>query len=106
MKTIKIIGLTLMTFVLVGNVSAQREIGVTSAVSSDQEYFKDVKTLKTFFVSGEIPGSFPKYDNTLDKVGNKELVKKWIKIPANYDMLTQESKDKFARKKGDTRPVK
>ena len=62
-----------MTFVISGTVSAQREIGTTSTAASTQEYFKDVKTLKTFFISGEVPATFPKYDNTLDKVGNKEI---------------------------------
>jgi hypothetical protein len=106
MKAIKIIGLSLMTFVISGTVSAQREIGTTSTAASTQEYFKDVKTLKTFFISGEVPATFPKYDNTLDKVGNKELVKKWINIPANKDLLTQEAKDKFDRKNADSSPAR
>jgi len=95
MKAIKIIGLSLMTFALAGTATAQRDSGSSSTTIATPEYFKDVKTLQTYFASGEIPGSFPKYDSSLDKVGNQELVKTWVKVPANYELLSQLGKDKF-----------
>ena len=78
--------------------SGQSRVQPVTSAASHQEYFKDLKTLKTFFVSGEIPTNFPKYDSAIDKAANKELVKKWISEPENNALLTLEMKDKFAKR--------
>lgn len=89
MKAIKIIGMSLMTFAISGTVSAQREIGATSTEITVQEYFTDVKTLATFFVEGNIPANFPKYDSKLDKEVNKKAAATWAKKPDNNKLLSE-----------------
>lgn len=99
MKAIKIIGLSLMTFTLVGNATAQRDSGSSSTAVSNQEYLIDTKTLATYFEDGNIPDSFPKYDLSIDKEANKKLVVNWVNVSANYALLSAVGKEKFAEYK-------
>ncbi len=58
-------------------------------------YFISDKKLATYFQSGSIPTSFPKYNYDLPKKDNVEMVKSWLEITANYNLLTDEGKSKI-----------
>ena len=98
MKAIKIIGLALLTFVFAGSVSAQKAVtSTTNAV--EREYFKDVKTLKTYFIGSEIPASFPKYDKSKSEDENKRVVFSWMNATENKSLLSPIALEKLEKRK-------
>ena len=50
------------------------------------------KELPTYFISGEIPESFPKYDPNIKKAANKKIAIEWCIVPSNRTLLTEEAK--------------
>ena len=50
------------------------------------------KELPTYFISGEIPESFPKYDPNIKKGANKKIALEWCSIPTNRALLTDDAK--------------
>lgn len=64
--------------------------------SYQQPYIIKDKKLATFFKSGAIPASFPKYDYDLSKKDNKTLIKKWYNTGDNKEMLSSAGRTKVA----------
>jgi len=56
------------------------------------------KKLPEFFISGEIPSSFPKYDGNLKKGKNMKIAGQWYSVPANRALLTEDAKLHFDAK--------
>ena len=50
------------------------------------------KELPTYFISGEIPESFPKYDPNIKKEANKKIAMEWCIVPSNRALLTEDAK--------------
>jgi len=50
------------------------------------------KELPSYFVAGEIPNSFPRYDGNLTKEKNEIIALKWCGIAENRALLTEEAK--------------
>jgi len=61
-------------------------------------YVVSDKKLPLFFLSGEIPADFPKYDSNLSKNKNVKIALKWLNEPTNYSLLTDEGKKKVDEK--------
>jgi len=53
------------------------------------------KKLPSFFKSGEIPASFPKYDAKLEKGPNNRIALEWFLKPENNKLLTDEAKQRI-----------
>lgn len=100
MKNLKFI--TLGIGLLVASVSFGQRVpqnnnngkGSSESVSSQTPmYAFDTKKLASYFISGQIPADFPKYDATLTKEENKEIAKNWAK--QHQDLITEEAKAKL-----------
>jgi hypothetical protein len=59
------------------------------------------KELPSFFTSGEIPESFPKYDPSLKKGANKKIAIEWCIVPSNRALLTEDAKARVDAKLDD-----
>lgn len=64
--------------------------------SYQQPYIIKDKKLATYFKTGVIPASFPKYDYAITKKENIELVKVWLDTPGNMNLLSDTGKAKVA----------
>lgn len=62
-------------------------------VHNDQDYILPDAQLSKYFISGDIPESFPLYDYTQDKSHNKQIVLRWYN--ANGHLVKQESKQEI-----------
>jgi hypothetical protein len=97
--------LFLVAFSFTQNISAQkietlespeykmeRPLRVEALPSYVPLYVISVKELPSYFVSGEIPESFPKYDPNLKTAANKKIAIEWCIIPSNRALLTEDAK--------------
>lgn len=110
MKTLS----TIFALVLVGSmniVSAQSEQNTNSKVHKNisdynperpmvvdayqPPYIISDKKLATYFKSGSIPSSFPKYNYDWTKEENVKLVKQWFSDENNLNLLSEEGKAKL-----------
>ena len=64
--------------------------------SYQQPYIIKDKKLATFFKSGTIPASFPKYNYDLTKKENKTLIKEWYHNGDNKELLSPIGREKVA----------
>lgn len=58
--------------------------------SYQQPYIIQDKKLATFFISGSIPPSFPKYNYDLNKEDNAKMIKNWLNQNGNMSLLSNE----------------
>lgn len=97
--------LFLVAFLTTQNISAQkietlespeykseRPIRVEALPPYNPLYIISVKKLPSYFISGEIPESFPKYDPSLKKGANKKIALEWCIVPSNRALLTENAK--------------
>ena len=97
--------LFLVAFLITQNISAQkievlespeytreRPVKVEVLPSYVPLYVISVKELPSYFISGEIPESFPKYDPSLKKGANKKIALEWCIVPSNRALLTEDAK--------------
>lgn len=97
--------LFLVAFLTTQNISAQkietlespeykreRPVRVEALPSYNPLYIISVKKLPSYFISGEIPESFPKYDPSLKKGANKKIALEWCVVPSNRALLTENGK--------------
>ena len=97
--------LFLVAFSITQNISAQkievlespeykreRPVKVEVLPSYVPLYVVSDKELPSFFISGEIPESFPKYDPSLKKEANKKNAMEWCIVPINRALLTEDAK--------------
>lgn len=63
--------------------------------SYQQPYIIQDKKLATFFKSGSIPSSFPKYNYDLNKEDNAKLIKNWLNQDGNMALLSNEGMAKL-----------
>jgi hypothetical protein len=97
--------LILVAFSITQNISAQkievlespeytreRPVKVEVLPSYSPLYVISVKELPSYFISGEIPESFPKYDPSLKKGANKEIALEWCIVSSNRALLTEDAK--------------
>lgn len=57
-------------------------------------YVVSDKEMPKYFLNGQIPEDFPKYDGNKTKQENVVIALKWCKEPDNYALLTEEAKQK------------
>ena len=57
-------------------------------------YVVSDKELPSYFLNGEIPSDFPRYDANKTKQENVVIALKWCNEPDNYALLTDEGKQK------------
>lgn len=57
-------------------------------------YVVSDKELPSYFLSGEVPVDFPKYDGNKTKQENVVIALKWCNEPDNYALLTDAGKQK------------
>ncbi|MCB9188299.1 MAG: hypothetical protein H6599_03350 [Flavobacteriales bacterium] len=69
------------------------KVNSQSTAIDHADYVLGKDKLVNYFVSGEIPADFPKYDANLSKEENEEIAKTWAK--KNIDLFTEEAKAKF-----------
>lgn len=97
--------LFLVAFLTIQNISAQkietlespeykreRPVRVEALPPYNPLYIISVKKLPSYFISGEIPESFPKYDPSLKKGANKKIALEWCIVPSNRVLLTENAK--------------
>ena len=61
-------------------------------------YVVSDKELPSYFLNGQIPADFPKYDGAKSEKENIIIALKWAKIPSNNALLTDEAKQKVEDK--------
>ena len=106
--------LILVAFSITQNISAQkievlespeytreRPVKVEVLPSYAPLYVISVKELPSYFMSGEIPESFPKYDPSLKKGANKKIAVEWCIVPSNRALLTEDAKARVDAKLDD-----
>ena len=111
MKKPTLFCLFLVVFSITHNVSAQkievlespeykreRPVKVEVIPSYVPLYVISVKKLPAYFISGEIPQSFPKYDQRITKAANKKIAIDWCFTPSNRALLTEDAKDRIDAK--------
>jgi len=61
----------------------QQPISTTASGQSNGKYYSEYivypEKLKTYFISGEIPADFPKYDKSKTHEENKQIARQWGK---------------------------
>lgn len=103
MKTIKIIGLTLLAFVFSLQTNAQEgnvEQKSIPKVAKGGPLLKKIEMsdnnkLKSYFVTGEVPVDFPRDQKVLTDEENEKRVLDWLKLPANFDLLSEAGKKNY-----------
>ncbi len=103
--------LFLVAFLITQNISAQkievlespehtreRPVKVEVLPSYVPLYVVSVKELPSYFISGEIPESFPKYDPSFKKAVNKKIAMEWCIVPSNRALLTEGTKARLDAK--------
>lgn len=60
------------------------------------QYILDIKSLRAYFKTGKIPGTFPSYDTDLSFEANKQRVLRWTR--RHKWMLTKEKRDWLTKK--------
>jgi hypothetical protein len=102
MKKIYIVSIVFLalTFSVDSQIVVQPKSEIKSKVQEKKEggkyyseYVVQPEKLKTFFISGEIPADFPKYDKYKSYDENKLIAKSWAK--ANKSLIKQEFWYKF-----------
>ena len=102
MKIVYVLGIVLLSF----SINAQLEVSPKTSIKSQtykkqeggkyySEYIVKPEKLKTFFHSGQIPSSFPKYDKYKTYDENKLIAKQWAK--SNKTLIKQEFCYKFEK---------
>ena len=105
MKKLILPCLFLVAFSFTQNISAQkietlespkykreRPVRVEVLPSYVPLYVISDKELPSYFISGEIPASFPKYNPNLKKSANKKIAIEWCIVPSNRALLTEDAK--------------
>lgn len=111
MKKPILLYLFLVAFSITQNISAQkievlespeytreRPVKVEALPAYVPLYVISDKELPSYFISGEIPQSFPKYDGRLKKGENIKIAAQWYSVFENRDLLTEEAKVHFDTK--------
>ena len=102
MKIVSVLGMVLLSF----SINAQLQVSPKTSIKSQtykkqeggkyySEYIVKPEKLKTFFHSGQIPSSFPKYDKYKTYDENKLIAKQWAK--SNKTLIKQEFWYKFEK---------
>jgi hypothetical protein len=102
MKTFILITLLLSSFCIKAQVKVTPKNSIKTQTHQKQEggkyyseYVVKPEKLKTFFHSGQIPSSFPKYDKVKTYDENKLIAKQWAKN--NKMLIKQEYWYKFEK---------
>lgn len=79
----------------------ERPVRVEALPPHNPLYIISVKKLPSYFISGEIPESFPKYNPSLKKGANKKIAVEWCIVPSNRALLTEDAKARVDAKLDD-----